>query len=188
MRVEPQALAGLALLHWDVAQDVRGSFARTFCSADLAAAGMDFTPVQANLSRNPASRTLRGLHFQAAPHGEPKIVCCLRGRIWDVAVDLRPDSPTFGQWRGFELSPQAACAVHIPQGFAQGFLTLEPDSEVFYLMGAAYRPDAAAGIRWDDPDLAIDWPERPAILSPKDAALPLVAELRRRSEAAGECG
>jgi dTDP-4-dehydrorhamnose 3,5-epimerase len=160
-----------------VAEDARGSFARTFCRADLAAAGIDFSVEQANLSRNAVRGTLRGLHFQAEPHGEPKIVSCVRGRIWDVAVDIRPGSPTYGQWRGFELSPEIACAVHIPQGFAQGFLTLEPDSEVHYLMGAPYVPAAAMGIRWDDPALAIAWPELPALLSERDAALPRLAEL-----------
>lgn len=160
-----------------MAEDARGSFARTFCRADLAAAGIPFTVEQANLSRNPVRGTLRGLHFQAEPHGEPKIVSCVRGRIWDVAVDIRPGSPTYGRWRGFELSPESACAVHIPQGFAQGFLTLEPDSEVHYLMGAPYVPEAGMGIRWDDPDLAIAWPEPPALLSARDAALPRLAEL-----------
>jgi len=160
-----------------VAEDARGSFARTFCRADLAAAGIHFTVEQANLSRNPVRGTLRGLHFQAEPHGEPKIVSCVRGRIWDVAVDIRRGSETYGQWRGFELSPDRACAVHIPQGFAQGFLTLEPDSEVHYLMGAPYVPEAGMGIRWDDPDLAIAWPAPPALLSDRDATLPRLAEL-----------
>jgi dTDP-4-dehydrorhamnose 3,5-epimerase len=160
-----------------VAEDARGSFARTFCRADLVCGGIDFSVEQANVSRNPVRGTLRGLHFQAEPHGEPKIVSCVRGRIWDVAVDILPGSPTYGQWRGFELSPESACAVHIPKGFAQGFLTLEPDSEVHYLMGAPYVPAAGKGIRWDDPDLAIAWPERPALLSERDAALPLLAEL-----------
>ena len=159
-------------------EDARGDFARTFCRAELAAAGVAFTVEQTNLSRNLGRGTLRGLHFQAEPHGEPKIVACARGRIWDVAVDLRPGSPTRGQWRGFELSPQSACAVHIPIGFAQGFLTLEPDTEVHYLMGAPYVAAAAMGIRWDDPVLAIAWPELPVLLSPRDAALPRLAELR----------
>ncbi|HEX5184295.1 MAG TPA: dTDP-4-dehydrorhamnose 3,5-epimerase family protein [Allosphingosinicella sp.] len=180
MRVELQEPEGLALLRWDVASDERGSFARIFCRDDLEAAGLDFLPVQANLSRNPVRHTLRGLHFQAPPHGESKIVACLRGAIWDVAVDLRPGSPTFGQWRGFELAAGGAAALHIPAGFAQGFITLAPDSELLYLMGAPYRPAAGFGIRWDDPRLAIAWPAAPAVMSARDAALPGLDEARMR--------
>ena len=179
MRVEPQGLDGLALLRWDVAGDDRGSFSRIFCAQDLAAAGLSFAPVQASLSRNVAALTLRGLHFQTAPHGEAKIVTCLKGRIWDAAVDLRPQSPTFGAWRGFELAADTMAALHIPTGFAHGFLTLEPDSEILYLMDSPFVPSAGAGVRWDDPELAIAWPARPETLSRADAALPSLAELRR---------
>ncbi len=178
MRVEREGPEGLAVLRWDVSTDERGSFARLFCRDDLAAAGVDFMPVQANLSRNSGRHTLRGLHFQTAPHGEPKIVTCLRGAVWDVAVDIRPGSPTFGRWRGFELTADSATALHIPAGFAQGFLTLAPDSELLYLMGAPYRAAAGAGIRWDDPQLAIAWPAMPALVSPRDAALPGWDEVR----------
>jgi dTDP-4-dehydrorhamnose 3,5-epimerase len=178
LRIERAAPDGLAILHWDVAADERGSFDRIFCRDDLQTAGIDFQPVQANLSRNPARHTLRGLHFQTAPHGEPKVVACLRGAIWDVAVDLRPRSSTFGVWRGFELGGATAAALHIPAGFAQGFITLEPDSEILYLMGAPYRPAAAAGIRWNDPQLAIAWPAAPALMSDRDAALPTFADVR----------
>lgn len=172
MRVEPQEPEGLALLRWDVSTDERGSFGRLFCREDLAAVGIDFQPVQANLSRNPVRHTLRGLHFQIAPHGEPKIVACLRGAVWDVAVDIRKDSPTFGQWRGFELTASGETALHIPAGFAQGFITLAPDSDLLYLMGRSYKPAAGAGICWNDPELAIAWPSVPALISPRDAALP----------------
>lgn len=167
-------MEGIALLHWELAHDERGSFARTFCRAELAAAGLPFEVVQANVSRNDARHTLRGMHFQHDPYGEPKIVSCTRGRIWEVAVDMRPDSPTCRQWRGFELGPDAGCAVHLPRGIAHGFLTLEPDSEVHYLMGAEYAPAAAMGIRWDDPAIGISWPAEPAIISDRDARFPLL--------------
>jgi dTDP-4-dehydrorhamnose 3,5-epimerase len=124
LRIERESPDGLAILHWDVSVDERGSFDRIFCSDDLKAAGLGFVPVQANLSRNPTRHTLRGLHFQTAPHGEPKIVACLRGAIWDVAVDLRPRSPTFGAWRGFELGAARAAGLHMPAGFAQGCITV----------------------------------------------------------------
>lgn len=172
MRIERTGIEGLALLHWQQAHDSRGSFARTFCRAELEAAGLPFEVVQANLSRNPVRHTLRGLHLQQAPHDEPKIVSCARGRIWDVAVDVRPGSPTYRQWRGFELCPEADRALYVAAGFAHGFLTLEPDSEVHYLMGGEFVPEASAGIRWNDPALGIAWPAEPALVSERDSAFP----------------
>lgn len=172
MRIETTDLPGLALLHWRVNEDERGIFARTFCRAALAEAGIPFDIVQTNVSRSPVARTLRGLHFQRPPHAEGKIVTCLRGRIWDVAVDIRPGSATRGQWRGFELSAESRSSLHVPAGFAHGFLTLAPDTEVHYLMSAAHAPDAAAGICWDDPALAVEWPAEPALISDRDRGLP----------------
>ncbi len=174
MRIEETAIPGVAVLHYELYADDRGSFARTFCEEELAAAGLSFRVIQANLSRNTARHTLRGLHFQQAPHGEPKIVSCVLGRIWDVAVDLREDSPTYRRWLGFELAPEENRALHLPEGIAHGFLTLEPESEVHYLMGAAYVPGAATGLRWDDPALGIDWPALPAVISERDATYPLL--------------
>ena len=109
-----------------------------------------------------------------APHGEPKIVSCPRGRIWDVAVDLRDASPTYRQWQAFELSPDSDSALHLPSGVAHGFVTLEPDSEVHYLMGAAYVPGAATGVRWDDPAIGIDWSVQPAVISDADRGYALL--------------
>lgn len=174
MRFEETGIAGVVLIRLDLHEDERGGFARTFCAAEMTAAGLPFTVVQANLSRNVRAGTLRGLHYQRAPHGEPKIVSCPRGRIWDVAVDLREGSPTWRQWRGFELSPASGTALHLAEGIAHGFVTLEDYSEVHYLMGAAYVPDAATGARWDDPALGIDWPVAPAVMSERDAAFPLL--------------
>ena len=169
MKVEPTAIAGVSLLYWETASDERGSFARTFDAEALAGAGLPFTLVQANISRNRAARTLRGLHYQRAPHGEIKIVSCTRGRVFDVAVDVRPKSATYRRWVGVELSPEVATGLYLGHGIAHGFLTLEPDSELHYLMGAAYVPDAAAGLRWDDPALGIDWPADPLVISARDA-------------------
>jgi len=174
MRVEPGGMDGLALLRWAVHEDGRGSFARIYCRAALAEAGLPFEVVQVNVSRNPARHTLRGLHFQRPPHAEPKIVACLRGRIWDVAVDMRPDSATYRHWRAFELSGEEGIAVHLAAGFAHGFITLEPDCEVHYLMGAAFAPEAASGIRWDDPAIGIAWPVAPAVISDNDLGFPLL--------------
>jgi dTDP-4-dehydrorhamnose 3,5-epimerase len=174
MRIEPSGIEGLCLLRWDVAADERGRFARTFCRDELARAGLRFELAQANLSHNAARHTLRGLHYQEAPHAEAKIVSCLAGRLWDVAVDLRRDSPTYRQWRGFELSPESATSLFVPEGFAHGFLTLEPGTDVHYLVSAAYAPEAAAGLRWDDPAIGIEWPAAPALLSHRDRGWPML--------------
>jgi dTDP-4-dehydrorhamnose 3,5-epimerase len=174
VRFEPTGIEGVVAVRLDLHSDDRGSFARTFCEDEFAAAGIPFRVVQANVSRNTARHTLRGMHFQRAPHREAKIVSCVRGRIWDVAVDVREDSPTYLRWEAFELSPDAGMALHLPQGIAHGFLTLEPDSEVHYLMGAAFVPGAGHGIRWDDPAVGIDWPAAPAVISQKDLAYPAV--------------
>jgi dTDP-4-dehydrorhamnose 3,5-epimerase len=174
MRFTPTRIAGVTIVELEPSQDARGSFARTFCAEAFAAAGIPFEVVQVNLSSNRARHTLRGLHYQRAPFGEPKIVACLRGRIFDVVVDVRPNSPTYLQWEGVELSFDGGRMLCLSEGIAHGFLTLEPDSEVQYLMGAAYRPEAAAGLRWNDPALAIEWPAEPAAISERDRNHPLL--------------
>jgi len=177
--IELEAIEGPVLFRGGLAKDERGSFGRIYCHDALSAAGIEFTPCQASLSRNGAARTLRGLHFQSGRHAEAKIVVCVRGRIWDVVVDLRPSSPTFEAWSGIELAADTPAARYVPAGFAHGFLTMEGDSDLLYLIDTPYEPGAAEGIRWNDPDLAIDWPARPALVSRKDAALPALAEVRR---------
>ena len=174
MRIEPTRIAGVALIHWDVVSDERGGFARAFCAETMAAVGLPFTVAQENISLNPAVHTLRGMHYQAEPHSEPKIVSCRSGRIFDVAVDMRPDSTTYRRWHGFELGRELPCALYLARGIAHGFLTLEPDSEVHYLMGARYVPDAAKGVRWDDPAIAIDWPAEPAVIGERDKGYALL--------------
>lgn len=170
-------LAGAFVLEPERHEDERGGFFRSFCRHEFEKHGLDPTVAQANISSNRLAGTLRGLHFQTEPHGETKLVRCSRGRLFDVIADLRPGSATQGQWFGAELSTTNSHQLYIPRGFAHGFLTLDDDTEVSYLMGSFYQPGAGAGVRWDDPDLAIEWPRPPVVLSDRDAALPLLGEL-----------
>jgi len=160
--------------------DDRGWFAETYSARRLAELGIDTAFVQDNQSLSRPAGVLRGLHFQRPPHAQAKLVRCLRGRIWDVAVDLRAGSPTYGRWTGLELSGDNGLQLYIPQGFAHGFLTLEPDCEVAYKASDVYAPSCEGGLAWDDPDLAIAWPlpVSPPILSEKDLALPAFADFR----------
>ncbi len=170
-------LAGAFVLEPEQHEDERGGFFRSFCRHEFERHGLDATVAQANVSSNRRAGTLRGLHFQTEPHGETKLVRCSRGRLFDVIADLRPGSSTQGQWFGTELSAANGHQLYIPRGFAHGFLTLDDDTEVSYLMGSFYQPGAGAGVRWDDPDLAIAWPQPPRLLSDRDAALPSLAEV-----------
>lgn len=171
MIFRPTPLPGLVEVGTTPHLDARGSFARAFCADEFRAAGIPFQPVQTNLSTNTAAFTLRGLHYQNAPFAETKLVRAISGRAFDVAVDLRP-GPTFGQWHGVELSAGASNALFIPEGFAHGFLTLEPDTTLLYQMAPAHIAGHAAGIRWNDPELGIGWPAMPDVISDADAALP----------------
>jgi dTDP-4-dehydrorhamnose 3,5-epimerase len=166
------AIAGVTAVLAEPAEDARGFFARLHCPDEFAAAGHPFAPVQTSLSRNTAALTLRGMHYQAAPKAETKLVRVMRGRAFDVCVDLRPGSPTHRRWVGLELSAEAAEAVLIPEGVAHGFLTLEPDTDVLYQISPAFEPGHGAGVRWDDPAFGIDWPARPRVISERDAAYP----------------
>ncbi len=171
MKLLPTPLPGLLEVLAEPHSDARGQFARVFCQDSFAAAGVDFQPVQVNLSTNAATHTLRGLHYQAGDFAEEKLVRCVQGRVWDVAVDLRA-GPTLGHWHAVELSAEAMNGVYIPKGFAHGFLSLTPGAVVQYLMAPSYVPGHGRGIRWNDPDLAIGWPAVPAVISDADAALP----------------
>lgn len=155
--------------------DARGWFTEVYNQATFAKRGIDVVFIQDNHSYSAPRFTLRGLHFQAPPHGQDKLVRCTRGRIFDVAVDLRGGSPTYGQWVGAELSAENGRQLFVPIGFAHGFLTLESDCEVMYKCSALYAPQSDGGIRWDDPTIGIDWPmpagQRPE-LSAKDQVLP----------------
>lgn len=177
MRTRETALPGVVTIAFPSHADGRGAFARLWCADSFGAAGIEFSPTQCSLSSNTAALTLRGLHWQAPPHGEAKLVRCLRGRMFDVAVDLRAGSPTFGRWTGAELSPGGAEALFIPAGCAHGFLTLEPHTDVLYLIDTPYVPDASRGMMWNDPDIGVDWPAAPAVVGERDAALPAFSAL-----------
>jgi dTDP-4-dehydrorhamnose 3,5-epimerase len=165
------SLGGVWVIELDRITDERGWFARTFDAEEFKERGLNPAVVQCNASFNARSGTLRGLHYQAEPHGESKLVRCVRGAIFDVAVDLRADSPTRCRWHGVELSAESGRALYIPAGLAHGFQTLTDDCEVIYQMGHRHVPEAARGVRWDDPAFAIEWPpargER--IISARDA-------------------
>ena len=152
--------------------DERGLFARTYCKREFAAHGIDFVPTQVSASSNTRRGTLRGLHFQAEPLPEAKVVTCTRGSAFDVAVDLRPDSPTYGRWTGVELTSANRNAVFVPAGCAHGFQTLEDDTELLYLISEFYEPSLQRGVRWDDPALEIDWPLTPTVISERDRCFP----------------
>lgn len=154
-------------------EDERGFFARTYCRRDFESRGLDPDIAQCSVSWNHRRGTLRGLHFQTAPHEEVKLVRVTRGAIWDVIVDLRPDSPTFRQHAAVVLSAEGGHQLYIPKGMAHGFQTLADETEVFYQISAFYAPEAARGYRWDDPAFAIPWPEPVTVMSEKDRNLPL---------------
>ncbi|MEM1382237.1 MAG: dTDP-4-dehydrorhamnose 3,5-epimerase [Pseudomonadota bacterium] len=173
MRLTPLAIPDVLLIDTDPAGDRRGWFARLYCAETFAAAGVDFAPSQISQSFNAAAGTLRGMHFQRSPHAEAKLVRCLRGRAFDVALDLRPDSPTCGQWCAVELDAKVRNAVLIPRGFAHGFMTLEDETELLYITDYPWTKGAEGGVRWDDPAFAIAWPRTPAVLSDRDRGHPL---------------
>jgi dTDP-4-dehydrorhamnose 3,5-epimerase len=173
MRFLPTALPGVMVIEPEPVADERGFFARAYCPAEFAAAGVDFMPSQVNLSRNARAFTLRGLHYQDPPHAEAKLVRVTRGRAHDVIVDLRA-GPTFRRWVSVELDAISARAVFVPEGCAHGFLTLEDETDVLYQMGRPYVPGQGRGLRWNDPALRIIWPAAPNVISEADAAWPLL--------------
>jgi dTDP-4-dehydrorhamnose 3,5-epimerase len=172
MRFAPTAIPGVLVVDIEPREDERGAFARLQCPDEFAAAGQPFAPVQTSLSRNPKAGTLRGMHYQPAPHAERKLVRAVRGRMFDVAVDLRPESPAFRKWCGLELSAKNARALFLPEGVAHGFLTLEADTDVLYQISPKFEPGHEAGVRWNDPAFAIAWPRAPALISERDATYP----------------
>jgi dTDP-4-dehydrorhamnose 3,5-epimerase len=159
--------------------DERGWFMETYNAARYAEQGVSVTFVQDNHSMSAEVGTLRGLHFQAPPHGQDKLVRCVRGRIWDVAVDIRKGSPTWGQWVGAELTEENGHQLFVPIGFAHGFITLEPNTEVQYKCSGLYAPGSEGGVIWNDPALALPWALPPGgpILSAKDKILPMLVDL-----------
>ena len=172
MIFEPLPLAGAFRVRLEKLGDGRGTFARTFCVREFAAQGLNINWPQCNTSFNTTQGTLRGLHWQAEPNGEDKLVRVTRGALWDVLVDLRRDSPTFCRWHGEELDADSGTSLYIPRGFAHGFVTLKNDTEIFYQMSAFYEPHSARGARFDDPAFAIRWPVSGLIVSDRDQAFP----------------
>jgi dTDP-4-dehydrorhamnose 3,5-epimerase len=173
VRFTEAPLAGAWVIDPDRRSDERGFFARTFDREEFAARGLESAVVQCSTSYNTRAGTLRGMHFQAAPHGEPKVVRCTQGAIYDVIVDLRPGSPMHRRWFATELSAANGRSVYIPVGVAHGFQTVADASEVLYMMGHEYVPDAASGVRWDDPAFGISWPDcDQRIMSDRDRSYP----------------
>jgi len=173
MIITASPIAGAYLIDIEAQHDARGFFARIVCRDEFTAHGLAANFVQQSLSWNAKRATLRGLHWQAAPHGEVKLVRAVRGALYDVIVDLRPDSPGYGRWFGVELNEENRRAIYIPPGCAHGFQTLRDDTELLYQMTVPYCAEAARGLRWNDAHLAIRWPlADEAIVSARDAALP----------------
>lgn len=172
MRFERLPLAGAWIIDLERHEDERGSFARAFCEDEFAEHGLPIHYPQANLSTNRRSGTLRGMHLNVRAAWEAKLVRCVRGAVYDVIVDVREESSTRHGWTGVELSAENGRALFVPEGFAHGFVTLADETDVYYQMGAVFRPWAARGFRWDDPTFGITWPRIPAVISERDATYP----------------
>jgi dTDP-4-dehydrorhamnose 3,5-epimerase len=172
--IEETLIQGLFVVRPEPATDDRGLFARLWCRETFAAAGVPFEPVQMSASFSRRAGTLRGMHWQDAPHAETKLIRVTAGRVFDVAVDLRLASPTAGRWFGIELTAANRTGLLIPKGFAHGLLTLEDETEVLYAMDVPFAPAAAQGARFDDPAFAIAWPREPAVIAEKDLSWPPV--------------
>lgn len=172
MRFAATAIDGVTVVELDPSTDERGSFARLHCPDAFAAAGHPFVPAQTSLSRNIAAHTLRGMHYEAPPRAEVKLVRVTRGAVFDVAVDLRPDSATYLRWTGAELSADNGRALLIGAGMAHGFITLKPETDVLYQIDRMFEPGHGRGVRWNDPAFGIAWPAPPVVISERDATYP----------------
>jgi dTDP-4-dehydrorhamnose 3,5-epimerase len=177
MTFRETALAGVWIVEPEPLTDARGFFARTWCRQEFAARGLNSALVQCSVSFTRQRGTVRGMHFQAAPHAEAKLVRCTRGAVHDVALDVRRRSPTFGRWVAAELTADNRRMLYVPEGVAHGFQTLTDDAEVLYQTTEFHQPESERGIRWDDPRAAIAWPVADATVSPRDAGLPGLADL-----------
>ena len=176
MRFIENRLKGAFIIEPERLEDERGFFARTFCQKEFVANGLNPRIVQCNVSYNKNKGTLRGMHYQVAPMAEAKLVSCTRGAIYDVIIDLRPESPTYCQWLAEELNAENRKMIYIPEGFAHGFQTREDETEVFYQMSEFYSPEHALGVRWDDPAFGIEWALDTMIISEKDRNYPLLVK------------
>ena len=174
MKFSKTSLADAMVIDMQRNEDSRGFFARTFCAREFAEAGLVTEYVQANHSYNRAKGTVRGMHFQNPPHGEVKLVRCVKGAILDIIIDLRPGSPSWRKWEAFELTEENGRTLYVPVGFAHGFQTLADETHVTYSVSHPYTPGVEGGVRWDDPAFGITWPLPVSVISDKDAAWPLV--------------
>jgi len=172
MIFEKTILPGVFIVHVEPKVDERGFFARAWCRQEYAKEGLNTELAQCSFSGNPKKGTLRGMHYQAAPHAEAKSVRCIRGAVFDVVLDLRPQSHTFRKWLGLELTAANRDMIYIPEGCAHGFLTLEDDTEVLYQISEFYHPESARGVRWSDPAFQIAWPAPPEVISERDQTYP----------------
>lgn len=168
MKYQPTAVHGCFVVSLESRGDERGFFARIFDADEFAGMGMDSVYPQINTSLSAQAGTLRGLHYQVVPYGEAKLVKCLRGAAFDVVVDLRPGSPTFGKWAGETLSGENRLMMYVPKGCAHGFMTLTDDAEMLYPASGPYNGAAERVLRWNDPRFAVEWPRQPVVLSAKD--------------------
>lgn len=172
-------LKGAYVIDLEKREDERGFFSRAWCSKEFEAHGLIPRVVQANTSFNKKKGTLRGMHYQIAPRAETKAIRCLKGAIFDVIIDLRPDSPSYKKWFGIELTAENRTMLYVPELFAHGFITLEENSEVFYLVSEYYAPDCERGVRYDDPEFGVSWPEQIEVISEKDRTWPDYREVLR---------
>ena len=172
MHFIPIDLEGAYLIEPEVISDERGFFSRTYCQNEFSSRGINSKIVQCNISYNKLRGTLRGMHFQKAPHSEAKLIRCTQGRIYDVIIDLRSNSKTFSKWFGVELTAENRIALYVPEGFAHGFITLKDDTEVLYQMTEFYHPASSAGVRWNDPRFSIKWPIEVKVISERDDSYP----------------
>jgi dTDP-4-dehydrorhamnose 3,5-epimerase len=176
MQFTPTEIAGVWIVEMERHGDERGWFARTWCAEEFRRHGLNANLAQCSASFNRSKGTLRGMHFQAAPHEEAKLVRCVRGAMFDVALDLRASSASFRRWVGVELTSDNGRALYVPEGCAHGFQTLADDTEVLYQISNVWHPESARGVRWNDPAFGIQWPlEDGAVMSRKDAEWPLLA-------------
>lgn len=178
LQFTPTPVAGAVLIDPVLRSDDRGYFGRLWCLQEFAEHGIDFVPVQANTGFNHKRGTLRGMHFQVSPALEAKLVRCTRGALFDVVLDLRPESPTYLRWYGVELTADNCRTMYLPQGCAHGYQTLEDKTELYYLGSEFFTPGAARGVRFDDPVVGIRWPLPPSIISEQDLNWPLISKER----------
>jgi dTDP-4-dehydrorhamnose 3,5-epimerase len=178
MRFDLLPLAGAYIIKPDPKEDERGSFIRVFCAREFAAFGLETKYVQGNISTNVRAGTIRGLHFQQAPHAEVKLVRCIHGAVYDVVLDVRKNSPTYGRYFGAELSQANGAAIYVPIGFAHGYQSLTDAATVHYMVSAYYSPHHESGVHHADPRIGIKWPLPTSAVSPKDAKLPMLELVR----------